>query len=69
MSLVRVADVQVKCQCGELQPEATLRKFRRVQREGEREVAREIEFYNLDAIISVGYRYYRVHRPHHDKSQ
>jgi len=41
---------------GELTREATLRKIRRVQREGDREVNREIEFYNLDAIISVGYR-------------
>ena len=41
---------------GELTPEATLRKIRRVQTEGNREVRREIEFYNLDAIISVGYR-------------
>lgn len=41
---------------GELVPAATLRKNWRVQREGNREVRREIEFYNLDAIISVGYR-------------
>ncbi len=41
---------------GELAEEATLRKIRRVQREGDREVSREVEFYNLDAIISVGYR-------------
>lgn len=41
---------------GELQQTATLRKIRRVQREGNRDVARDIEFYNLDAIISVGYR-------------
>ena len=41
---------------GELRPEATLRKIWRVQSEGGREVRREIEFYNLDAIISVGYR-------------
>lgn len=41
---------------GELSPEATLRRIWRVQREGAREVRREIEFYNLDAIISVGYR-------------
>jgi hypothetical protein len=41
---------------GELVREATLRKLLRVQREGNREVRREIEFYNLDAIISVGYR-------------
>lgn len=40
----------------ELRPEATLRKIWRVQTEGNREVRREIEFYNLDAIISVGYR-------------
>lgn len=41
---------------GELEPAATVRKIRRVQTEGSREVRREIEFYNLDAIISVGYR-------------
>jgi len=41
---------------GELQPEATLQRIWRVQTEGTREVRREIEFYNLDAIISVGYR-------------
>ena len=41
---------------GELRPDSTLRGVRRVQREGNREVSREIEFYNLDAIISVGYR-------------
>ena len=41
---------------GELSPEATTRKIRVVQLEGTREVAREIDFYNLDAIISVGYR-------------
>jgi hypothetical protein len=41
---------------GELEQQATLRKFRRVQREGDREVNRDIDFYNLDAIISVGYR-------------
>lgn len=41
---------------GELSREATLQKIRRVQQEGRREVSREIEFYNLDAIISVGYR-------------
>ena len=41
---------------GELKAEGTLRKIWRVQTEGNREVRREIEFYNLDAIISVGYR-------------
>lgn len=41
---------------GELAEGVTLRKFRMVRTEGNREVRREIEFYNLDAIISVGYR-------------
>lgn len=41
---------------GELVPEATIRKFRTVQMEGKREVARIVDFYNLDMIISVGYR-------------
>jgi hypothetical protein len=41
---------------GELNQAATLRKILRVQREGNRDVRREIEFYNLDVIISVGYR-------------
>ncbi len=41
---------------GELQEAATVRKFRTVQTEGEREVEREIYYYNLDVIISVGYR-------------
>lgn len=41
---------------GELQEEVTVRKFRTVQQEGNREVTRNIEFYNLDAIIAVGYR-------------
>ncbi|WP_309609678.1 RhuM family protein, partial [Flavobacterium sp.] len=40
----------------ELEINATVRKIRTVQQEGTREVAREIDFYNLDAIISVGYR-------------
>ena len=41
---------------GELQQSSTIRKFRIVQKEGSREVKRELDFYNLDAIISVGYR-------------
>jgi hypothetical protein len=41
---------------GELAEGATLRKIRIVRTEGTREVARDITFYNLDAIISVGYR-------------
>jgi len=40
----------------ELLPQATVRKFRTVQKEGEREVSRDIEHYNLDLIISLGYR-------------
>lgn len=36
--------------------EATVAKFATVQKEGEREVERQIEYYNLDVIISVGYR-------------
>lgn len=40
----------------ELQETATIRKFRIVQTEGKREVNRDVEFYNLDVIISVGYR-------------
>ncbi len=43
-------------QSGELDKEATVRKIRTVQNEAGREVARNIDFYNLDAIISVGYR-------------
>jgi len=41
---------------GELSEKATVAKNATVQMEGRREVLREIEFYNLDAIISVGYR-------------
>jgi len=41
---------------GELEPEATIRKFRIVRREGDREVTRPIDHYNLDAILAVGYR-------------
>jgi hypothetical protein len=40
----------------ELEEEATIRKIRIVQKEGNREVSRDLEFYNLDAIIAVGYR-------------
>ncbi len=41
---------------GELTKEATVAKYATVQKEGNREVTREIEHYNLDVIISVGYR-------------
>ncbi|HEY4831877.1 MAG TPA: RhuM family protein [Waddliaceae bacterium] len=40
----------------ELQSQATIRNFRIVQTEGSREVTRQVDFYNLDMIISVGYR-------------
>ena len=39
---------------GELNQFSTVRKFRTVQMEGNRNVEREIDFYNLDVIISVG---------------
>lgn len=41
---------------GELDETATIRNFRIVRTEGARQVAREVKHYNLDAIISVGYR-------------
>lgn len=41
---------------GELKQQATVAKFATVQMEGERRVSRDIEYYNLDIIISVGYR-------------
>ena len=41
---------------GELQPAATHKEYLSVRREGARDVQRRVLFYNLDAIISVGYR-------------
>jgi len=41
---------------GELVPKGTVAKYATVQSEGTKQVTREIEFYNLDVIISVGYR-------------
>lgn len=41
---------------GEMEREATIRSFRIVRLEGGRQVAREIEHYNLDVILTVGYR-------------
>jgi len=43
-------------QSGELETDPTARKFRVVQREGSRDVTRQIDFYNLDVVIAVGYR-------------
>lgn len=41
---------------GELEESSTCRKFRQVRKEGNRNVEREMMFYNLDMIISLGYR-------------
>ena len=41
---------------GELHPEATHKEFLSVRREGKLDVQRTLDFYNLDAIISVVYR-------------
>jgi hypothetical protein len=41
---------------GELDESSTTRKIRVVQKEGNRDVSRDLDFYNLDAIIAVGYR-------------
>jgi len=46
---------------GELEPLSTIRKFRIVQNEGNRKVSRQLDFFNLDMIIAVGYRI-RSHR-------
>jgi hypothetical protein len=45
----------------ELLPEATIRKYRIVQMEGKRQIFREVDFYNLNMILAVGYRV-RSHR-------
>jgi len=49
---------------GELKKEATCANFAQVQTEGKRQVTRNIEFYNLDAIISVGYRVNSIQATH-----
>ena len=41
---------------GELDPLTTVKEYLTVQNEGERSVSRNIKYYNLDVIISVGYR-------------
>lgn len=46
---------------GEIDQNSTIRKFRIVRQEGKRQVTREIEYYNLEAIFAVGYRA-RSHR-------
>lgn len=52
---------------GELDKTATVRNFRTVQKEGERSVTRNLEYYNLDAIISVGYRVNSIQATHFRK--
>lgn len=49
---------------GELDPNATVAKNATVQNEGSRKVEREIEYYNLDMIISVGYRVNSIRGTH-----
>ncbi len=46
---------------GEVDRDSTIRKFRIVQKEGSRDIQRDVDFYNLDLILSVGYRV-RSHR-------
>ncbi|MGI8908889.1 MAG: virulence RhuM family protein [Candidatus Sumerlaeaceae bacterium] len=41
---------------GELDPKATIRKYRIVQREGQRQIEREVEHYSLEMVLAVGYR-------------
>ncbi len=41
---------------GELQKKATISKMETVQKEGKREITREVEYYNLDLVLSIGYR-------------
>ena len=49
---------------GELQEEATVAKIATVQTEGTRNVSRDLDFYNLDMIISVGYRVNSIRGTH-----
>jgi hypothetical protein len=51
-------------QSQELSPDSTVSKIETVQTEGERQVTREIEVYNLDAAIAVGYRVNSVKATH-----
>lgn len=52
---------------GELQKDSTVSKMEIVQHEGNRNVKRLVEFYNLDAIISVGYRVNSIRATHFRK--
>ena len=53
---VKTIGKHVKAALKEELDDSTVAKFATVQKEGEREVERSIEYYNLDMIISVGYR-------------
>jgi len=44
------------CREGEIERNSTIRKYRIVQQEGSRSITRDVDFYNLDVVISVGYR-------------
>jgi hypothetical protein len=44
---------------GELERESTCKEYLQVQQEGKRKVSRKVKYYDLDVIISVGYRYDR----------
>lgn len=46
----------MEIQKGELSPETTVKKFLTVQKKGIRDVRRQLDYYNLDMIISVGSR-------------
>lgn len=48
--------IRITLEDGELDEDATVRKFRTVQTEGSRQVSRELDYYNLDMIFAVGYR-------------
>jgi hypothetical protein len=48
--------IQEVFKSGELEKSPTTRKIRAVRSEGKRQVNRDIQFYNLDMVISVGYR-------------
>ena len=49
---------------GELTPAVTVSRMETVQTEGDRQVARTVEFYNLDAVIAVGYRVNSIKATH-----
>ena len=51
------------CAEGKITPETTCRSYLQVRAEGERQVRRTVKFYNLDAILAVGYRNGRSSRP------